>query len=91
MSSAAQLFGSSIDTGLLVALRTSAQEGEVEGVENISCQIRDHVDQIQEVCKQMEQVAPTDTYYIRVKYTASYLLSLTKLVSHFTFAMTIHF
>lgn len=38
-----------MDTGLLVALRTAAQEGEVDEVESISGQIRDHVDQIQEV------------------------------------------
>jgi len=49
VSSAAELFGSSIDTGLLAALKTAAQQGEAEKVENISSQVRDHVDQIQEV------------------------------------------
>ena len=50
IASAAELFGSSVDTGLLAGLKTAAQEGDSEMVENISSQIRDHADQIQEVC-----------------------------------------
>lgn len=50
IASAAELFGSSVDTGLLAGLKTAAQEGDTEMVENISSQIRDHADQIQEVC-----------------------------------------
>lgn len=34
--------------------------------------------------RQMQHVSPTDSFYIRVKYTASYLLTLTELVSIYT-------
>ena len=68
IASAAELFGSSVDTGLLAGLKTAAQEGDSEMVENISSQIRDHADQIQEVCGGVDMDSNEGCSYVANKY-----------------------
>ena len=68
IASAAELFGSSVDTGLLAGLKTAAQEGDSEMVENISSQIRDHADQIQEVCGGVDMEYNERCTYVTKKY-----------------------